>query len=58
MEGMKTMTTHAHKLGYDLLDLMPRAYQRASLKAMLALVLQKLGAWPFPNAPSTSLRAP
>jgi hypothetical protein len=43
MEGMKTMTTHAHKLVYDLLNLMPSVHQRASLKAMLALFLQARG---------------
>lgn len=40
---MKTITTHAQKLVYDLLDLMPSSHQRASLKAMLALFLQARG---------------
>jgi len=43
MEGMKTMTTHARKLVYDLLNLMPSSHQRGSLKAMLALFLQARG---------------
>lgn len=37
------MTTHAHKLVYDLLDLMPSVHQRASLTAMLALFLEARG---------------
>lgn len=44
MEGMNPITTHAQKLVYDLLDLMPSAHQRASLKAMLTLFLQARGA--------------
>ncbi len=43
MKGMNSITTHAHKLVYDLLDLMPSVHQRASLKAMLALFLQARG---------------
>ncbi len=43
MKGMNTMTTHAHKLVYDLLDLMPSVHQRASLTAMLALFLEARG---------------
>jgi hypothetical protein len=43
MEGMNPLTTHARKLVYDLLDLMPSAHQRASLKAMLTLFLQARG---------------
>ena len=44
MEGMNPITTHARKLVYDLLNLMPSSYQRASLKTMLALFLQARGA--------------
>ena len=43
IEGMKTITTHAQKLVYDLLNLVPSVYQRASLKTMLALFLQARG---------------
>ena len=43
MEGMNPITTHARKLVYDLLELMPSSHQRASLKAMLALFLQARG---------------
>lgn len=43
MKGMKTMTTHAQKLVYDLLELMPSVHQRASLETMLALFLQARG---------------
>lgn len=43
MEGMNTMTIHARKLVYDLLDLMPSVYQQASLKAMLTLFLSAQG---------------
>jgi hypothetical protein len=38
MEGMD-ITTHARKLVYELLTLMPSVHQQASLKAMLALFL-------------------
>lgn len=38
------ITIHARKLVYDLLALMPSPYQRASLKAMLALFLCAQGA--------------
>src|SRR3982751_3408753 len=41
---MKTMTTHAQKLVYDLLDRMPTAHRRASLETMLALFLEARGA--------------
>lgn len=41
---MNLITTHARKLVYDLLDLMPSAHERASLKAMLTLFLQARGA--------------
>ncbi len=44
MNGMKPITTHARKLVYDLLDLMPSSHQRASLKTMLALFLEARGA--------------
>lgn len=44
IKGMKTMTTHAQKLVYDLLDRMPTDHQRASLKTMLALFLEARGA--------------
>ncbi|CAA9442488.1 MAG: hypothetical protein AVDCRST_MAG14-84 [uncultured Rubrobacteraceae bacterium] len=37
------ITTHARKLVYDLLNLMPSAHQRASLKTMLALFLRARG---------------
>lgn len=37
------LTTHARRLVYELLDLMPSVYQRASLKAMLALFLGTRG---------------
>ena len=40
---MNPITTHARKLVYDLLNLMPSAHQRASLKTMLALFLQARG---------------
>jgi hypothetical protein len=40
---MKPLTTHARQLVYELLELMPSAYQQASLKAMLALFLQARG---------------
>lgn len=40
---MNPITTHAHKLVYDLLNLMPSAHQRASLKTMLALFLRARG---------------
>ncbi len=43
MKGMNTVTTHARKLVYDLLNLMPSVHQRASLKAMLALFLGTQG---------------
>lgn len=43
MKDMKTMTTHARKLVYDLLELMPSVHQQASLKAMLALFLEARG---------------
>jgi hypothetical protein len=43
IEGMNPITTHARKLIYDLLNLMPSVHQRASLKAMLALFLQARG---------------
>jgi hypothetical protein len=43
IEGMNPITTHARKLVYDLLELMPSSHQRASLKAMLALFLQARG---------------
>jgi hypothetical protein len=43
MKGMNTMTIHARKLVYDLLNLMPSVHQRASLKAMLALFLGAQG---------------
>lgn len=36
---MNTITIHARKLVYDLLDLMPTVYQRASLRAMFPLFL-------------------
>ncbi len=42
MRGM-TVTIHARKLVYELLDLMPTPYQRASLKAMLVLFLSAQG---------------
>jgi Transposase DDE domain len=45
---MKPITTHARKLVYDLLELMPSAHQRASLKTMLALFLEARGA-PLPE---------
>jgi hypothetical protein len=44
IKGMKTLRTHAQKLVYDLLDLMPSNHQRASLKTMLALFLEARGA--------------
>jgi Transposase DDE domain len=44
IEGMNPITTHAQKLVYDLLSLMPSFHQRASLKTMLALFLQARGA--------------
>jgi len=37
------LTTRARKLVYELLDLMPSPYQRASLKAMLTLFLSAQG---------------
>jgi hypothetical protein len=37
------LTTHARRLVYELLDLMPSVHQRASLKAMLALFLETQG---------------
>lgn len=37
------LTTHARRLVYELLDLMPSVYQQASLKAMLALFLSAQG---------------
>jgi hypothetical protein len=37
------LTTHARRLVYELLELMPSPYQRASLKAMLALFLSAQG---------------
>lgn len=37
------MKTHARKVVYDLLELMPSAHQRASLKTMLALLLEARG---------------
>jgi hypothetical protein len=37
------LTTHARKLVYELLDLMPSVHQRASLKAMFALFLATRG---------------
>ncbi len=40
---MNPITTHARKLVYDLLNLMPSAHQRASLKIMLALFLRARG---------------
>jgi len=40
---MNPITTHASKLVYDLLNLMPSAHQRASLKTMLALFLRARG---------------
>ena len=43
IEDMNPITTHARKLVYDLLNLMPSAYQRASLRTMLALFLQARG---------------
>ncbi len=43
MKGMKPITIHARKLVYDLLDLMPSSYQRASLKTMLTLFLEAQG---------------
>ena len=44
MKGMKPpLTTHARKVVYELLDLMPSAYQQASLEAMLALFLSTQG---------------
>ncbi len=42
MGGMN-ITIRAHKIVYELLDLMPSTYQRASLTAMLALFLQARG---------------
>lgn len=44
MKSMKPITTHAQKLVYGLLDLMPSSHQRASLKTMLALFLEARGA--------------
>lgn len=38
-----TVTIHARKLVYELLDLMPSIHQRASLKAMLVLFLSAQG---------------
>jgi hypothetical protein len=40
---MNPITTHARKLVYDLLNLMPSTHQRASLKTMLALFLRARG---------------
>jgi hypothetical protein len=40
---MNPITTHARNLVYDLLNLMPSAHQRASLKTMLALFLRARG---------------
>jgi hypothetical protein len=40
---MKSIPTHARQLVYELLQLMPTPYQRASLKAMLALFLEARG---------------
>ncbi|MBA2442566.1 MAG: hypothetical protein H0V53_09200 [Rubrobacter sp.] len=37
------ITIRAHKLVYELLNLMPSPYQRSSLKAMLALFLRAQG---------------
>jgi hypothetical protein len=37
------LTTRARKLVYELLELMPSPYQRASLKAMLTLFLSAQG---------------
>jgi hypothetical protein len=42
MRGMN-ITIRAHKLVYELLDLMPSPYQQASLKAMLVLFLSAQG---------------
>jgi hypothetical protein len=42
MRGMN-ITIRAHKIVYELLSLMPSAYQRASLTAMLALFLGARG---------------
>jgi hypothetical protein len=42
MRGMN-ITIRAHKLVYELLDLMPSPYQRSSLTAMLALFLRAQG---------------
>jgi hypothetical protein len=49
IKGMKPITTHARKLVYDLLDLMPSSHQRASLKAMLALFLGTQGSMALPE---------
>jgi hypothetical protein len=57
MEGMKPITTHARKLVYDLLDLIPNVHQQASLKAMLAF-FSRLGARPFPNTPRQARQRP
>lgn len=43
MKGMKPITTHARKVVYDLLELMPSSHQRASLEVLLALFLQAGG---------------
>lgn len=40
---MKPIPAHARQLVYELLELMPTPYQRASLKAMLALFLEARG---------------
>lgn len=40
---MNPITTDARKVVYDLLDLMPSSYQRASLEVLLALFLQARG---------------
>ena len=40
---MEPIPTHARRLVYDSLELMPSVYQQASLKAMLALFLEAQG---------------
>lgn len=45
---METVLVHAQALVYTLLDLMPTAYQRDSLQALLGLFLEAQGR-PLPD---------
>jgi hypothetical protein len=52
---METIVEHAQGLVYSLLCLMPSAYQKASLNAMLGLFLEAQGI-PYRNIPSSNQR--